>query len=68
MYEMIIFAIVLYLFITNSFIRVQLQDEGLFVIIKRREYIYDVSSGNYREEVVIKIKELYRFNNNNLPF
>jgi hypothetical protein len=40
MYEMIIFAIVL----------------------------YDVSSGNYREEVVIKIKELYRFNNNNLPF
>ncbi len=65
MYEMFIFAVVLYLIITNSFIRLIIESEGLFLVLKRREYIYDVDSGNYREEIIIKIKQLYRFKSNN---
>ena len=68
MYEMFIFAVVLYLIITNSFIRLQIQPEGLFLVLKKREYIYNVSDGNYREELVIKIKQLYRFKDNERPF
>ena len=58
MYEIIIFAIVFYLIITNSFIRLQIQKDGVFLIIKRREYTYDLKEGRYREEIVIKIKRL----------
>ena len=65
MYEMFIFAVVLYLIITNSFIRLIIEPEGLFVVLKRREYIYDIKSGNYREEIIIKVRQLYRFKSNN---
>tara|TARA_R100000781_G_scaffold109669_1_gene74723 strand:- start:476 stop:661 length:186 start_codon:yes stop_codon:yes gene_type:complete len=61
MYEMIILAIVFYLIITNSFIRLQIQPEGVFLIIKKREYTYDLETGSYKEEIVIKIKRLMEF-------
>tara|TARA_R110001599_G_scaffold121768_4_gene293520 strand:- start:363 stop:572 length:210 start_codon:yes stop_codon:yes gene_type:complete len=69
MYEIIIFAIVFYLIITNSFIKLQIVEQGIFLIIKRTEYLYDPESGNYKEELIIKIKRLIDFNKNtNLPF
>ena len=69
MYEIIIFAIVFYLIITNSFIKIQIVEEGIFLIIKRTEYIYDPTTSKYKEELVVKIKRLIDFNrNNNLPF
>jgi hypothetical protein len=69
MYEIIIFAIVFYLIITNSFIKLQIVEQGIFLIIKRTEYLYDPESSNYKEELVIKVKRLIEFNNrNNLPF
>ena len=64
MYEIIIFAIVFYLIITNSFIKLQIVEQGIFLIIKRKEYFYDPESSNYKEEVVIKIKRLIEFNTN----
>ena len=63
MYETIIFAIVLYLIITNSFIKLQIVEQGIFLIIKRNEYFYDPESSNYKEEVIIKVKRLIEFNN-----
>ena len=68
MYEIIIFAIVFYLIITNSFIKLQIVEQGIFLIIKRKEYLYDPESSSYKEELVIKIKQLINFNKNNLPF
>jgi hypothetical protein len=69
MYEIIIFAIVFYLIITNSFIKLQIVEQGIFLIIKRTEYLYDPESSNYKEELIIKVKRLIEFNNrNNLPF
>ena len=69
MYEIIIFAIVFYLIITNSFIKLQVVEQGIFLIIKRTEYLYDPESSNYKEELIIKVKRLIEFNNrNNLPF
>ena len=69
MYEIIIFAIVFYLIITNSFIKIQIVEEGISLIIKRTEYIYDPTTSKYKEELVVKIKRLIDFNrNNNLPF
>ena len=68
MYEIIIFAIVFYLIITNSFIKLQIVEQGIFLIIKRTEYLYDPMSGNYKEELIIKIKRLIDFNKNTLPF
>ena len=69
MYEIIIFAIVFYLIITNSFIKLQIIEQGIFLIIKRTEYLYDPESSNYKEELIIKVKRLIEFNNrNNLPF
>tara|TARA_R100000234_G_scaffold12507_1_gene6943 strand:- start:129 stop:308 length:180 start_codon:yes stop_codon:yes gene_type:complete len=58
MYEIIIFAIVLYLIITNSFIRLQIQRDGVFLIFKRKEYTYDLEEGKYKEEIVISIRRL----------
>ena len=63
MYETIIFAIVLYLIITNSFIKLQIVEQGIFLIIKRNEYFYDPKTSNYKEEVIIKVKRLIEFNN-----
>ena len=62
MYEIIIFAIVFYLIITNSFIKLQIVEQGIFLIIKRTEYLYDPESSKYKEELVIKIKRLIDFN------
>ena len=63
MYEIIIFAIVFYLIITNSFIKLQIiEDKGIFLIIKRKEYFYDPATSNYKEEAVIKVKRLIEFN------
>ena len=62
MYEIIIFAIVFYLIITNSFIKLQIMEhEGIFLIIKRTEYLYDPENGKYKEELVIKVKRLIDF-------
>ena len=61
MYEIIIFAIVFYLIITNSFIKLQIVEQGIFLIIKRTEYLYDPENGKYKEELVIKVKRLIDF-------
>ena len=69
MYEIIIFAIVFYLIITNPFIKLQIVREGVFMIIKRSESYYDTETSKYQEELIVKIKRLIDFNsNNNLPF
>jgi len=67
MYEIIIFAIVFYLIITNSFIKIQVVEQGVFLIIKKTEYIYDPTTGNYKEELIVKVKRLIDFTNK-LPF
>tara|TARA_R110001592_G_scaffold127601_3_gene339448 strand:+ start:2152 stop:2355 length:204 start_codon:yes stop_codon:yes gene_type:complete len=67
MYEIIIFAIVFYLIITNSFIKIQVAEQGVFLIIKKTEYIYDPTTGNYKEELIVKVKRLIDFTNK-LPF
>ena len=67
MYEIIIFAIVFYLIITNSFIKIQIVEQGIFLIIKRTEYIYDPATSNYKEELIVKVKRLIDFTNK-LPF
>jgi hypothetical protein len=67
MYEIIIFAIVFYLVITNSFIKIQVLEQGIFLIIKKTEYIYDPTTGNYKEELIVKVKRLIDFTNK-LPF
>jgi hypothetical protein len=67
MYEIIIFAIVFYLVITNSFIKIQVVEQGIFLIIKKTEYIYDPTTGNYKEELIVKVKRLIDFTNK-LPF
>ena len=67
MYEIIIFAIVFYLIITNSFIKIQVAEQGVFHIIKKTEYIYDPTTGNYKEELIVKVKRLIDFTNK-LPF
>jgi len=67
MYEIIIFAIVFYLIITNSFIKIQIVEQGIFLIIKKTEYIYDPTTGNYKEELIVKVKQLIDFTNK-LPF
>ena len=65
MYETIIFAIVFYLIIINPFIKLQfVEDKGIFLIIKRTEYLYDPKSGSYKEELIIKIKQLIDFTKN----
>ena len=66
MYETIIFAIVLYLIITNSFIKLQIVEQGIFLIIKRTEYLYDPKSSKYKEELIIKVKRLIDFTNKSL--
>ena len=63
MYEIIIFAIVFYLIITNSFIKIQVVEQGVFLIIKKTEYIYDPTTGNYKEELIVKVKRLIDFTN-----
>jgi hypothetical protein len=67
MYEIIIFAIVFYLVITNSFIKIQVVEQGIFLIIKKTEYIYDPTTGNYKEELIVKVKRLID-STNKLPF
>tara|TARA_R110002020_G_scaffold239124_1_gene451685 strand:+ start:3318 stop:3521 length:204 start_codon:yes stop_codon:yes gene_type:complete len=67
MYEIIIFAIVFYLVITNSFIKIQVVEQGVFLIIKKTEYIYDPTTGNYKEGLIVKVKRLIDFTNK-LPF
>jgi hypothetical protein len=67
MYEIIIFAIVFYLVITNSFIKIQVVEQGIFLLIKKTEYIYDPTTGNYKEELIVKVKRLIDFTNK-LPF
>ena len=64
MYEIIIFAIVFYLIITNSFIKIQVAEQGVFLIIKKTEYIYDPTTGNYKEELIVKLIDF----TNKLPF
>ena len=66
MYETIIFAIVLYLIITNSFIKLYISSEGIFLILKQREHIYDNETGNYKEEIMIKVKPLIEFKKKNI--
>ena len=38
-----------------------MEHEGIFLIIKRTEYLYDPENGKYKEELVIKVKRLIDF-------
>mgnify|MGYP003140830048 CR=1 FL=1 len=66
MEEILIFVICLYLIITNPFIRLSFNGEGIFLILKLKSYLPHYNE--WKEEVTFKVTRLIKFNNNKKPF
>ena len=57
-----IFAVSLYLIITNPFIKLRTLDDGLTIIIRWKKF--NLTAGKYREDVIVKFIKLIKFKHN----
>jgi len=64
--NMIIFVILLYLIATNDFCKLYIDKEGIYLILKKKDYVS--TSDGIREQELVRIKTLFKFKQEDKPF
>ena len=59
MLNSLIFVLYFYLIITNPFIKLRLLSDGLYFLLRKKDFV--ITNGQYEERVSISLKRILKF-------